>query len=59
MGIALDQKGLLWSWGKNEVGDLGQGDCEPREHPAPILGLKSQQVAQVACGNQFAIAIGK
>lgn len=39
VNAALDTSGIVWSWGKNELGELGVGDCEPRVHPAPILSL--------------------
>ena len=30
VSVALDETGLLWSWGSNQLGELGVGDCEPR-----------------------------
>lgn len=39
-GIAKDKDGLLWSWGQNESGELGQNDLKMRIYPHPILALK-------------------
>jgi len=49
---------MIWSWGKNEIGELGLGDSENRSYPSPILALKSRKVTQVACGGNFAISLG-
>jgi len=36
-GIAQDKEGLLWSWGTNQNGELGQSDLKTRVYPNPIL----------------------
>ncbi|MAO83976.1 MAG: hypothetical protein CMH50_08885, partial [Myxococcales bacterium] len=36
---ALDEAGDVWCWGANDVGQLGQGDREPRDAPVRVEGL--------------------
>ena len=59
VSTALDDSGLLWAWGSNELGELGVGDCEPRLKPFPILSLKDKQVSSVACGDAFVLCLGQ
>jgi len=59
VAAAVDSKGMIWSWGTNEIGELGLGDSENRLHPSPMLALKSRKVTQVACGGNFAISLGQ
>ena len=58
VNVAVDEKGLAWSWGENKEGELGVGDCEPRVHPFPVLSLKGKSVAAVFCGDSFVVALG-
>jgi alpha-tubulin suppressor-like RCC1 family protein len=58
LGVAVDSKGMIWTWGKNDLGELGVGDFEPRIHPYPVLTLKGKTVTQVCCGAKFVIALG-
>jgi len=51
LGVAVDVKGLVWSWGVNALGELGVGDSDPRIHPYPVLTLKGKQIHQISCGN--------
>jgi alpha-tubulin suppressor-like RCC1 family protein len=59
LGVAVDSKGLVWSWGANKAGELGVGDSDPRIHPYPVLTLKGKVVSSVNCGGQFVIALGR
>jgi alpha-tubulin suppressor-like RCC1 family protein len=58
LGAAIDQQGLLWTWGSNISGELGLGDTDPKVHPYPVMALKKKIVTQVACGSQFIVALG-
>ena len=58
VNIAVDEKGLAWSWGPNEHGELGIGDKEPRIHPFPVLNLKSKLVTSARCGDNFTFCLG-
>ena len=44
LGVALDEKGQVWSWGENRNGELGVGDKDRRVHPYPILSMKNKTV---------------
>jgi len=44
LGAAVDCKGLLWTWGSNQFGELGVGDNDVRVHPYPVLTLKGKMV---------------
>lgn len=35
--FAIDEKGLLWAWGPNHLGQLGDGTTEPRLYPLVIM----------------------
>jgi alpha-tubulin suppressor-like RCC1 family protein len=46
--------GMVWAWGKNTLGQLGDGSTLPRTIPVRIIGLLD--AAQVAASQDFAIA---
>jgi alpha-tubulin suppressor-like RCC1 family protein len=46
--------GLVWAWGKNTTGQLGDGSQVTRLVPVRVIGLDT--VAQVAAGEAFAVA---
>jgi hypothetical protein len=48
----------LWSWGKNDFGQLGLGDNDDREQPTPITAMNSK-VESVSCGDNFTICVTK
>ena len=50
--LALDDSGMLWGWGANEVGQLGQGDVLARRRPVPV----AQNIALAAAGFSHALA---
>ena len=56
---ATDSRGMVWTWGKNDQGELGLGDFDVRAHPAPMLALKSRKLKKVSCGGNFAIGLGQ
>ena len=58
MSAAIDSKGMLWTWGTNEFGELGVNDNDPKIHPYPVLSLKGKQVTQISCGGSFVLALG-
>jgi hypothetical protein len=57
-GAAVDIYGTVWTWGSNTSGELGVGDYEPRVNPFPVRQLQGKKVKIVACGGNFAIALG-
>ena len=56
---AIDQKGVIYTWGPNTDGQLGQGDFTQRILPTQIMQLKRKTISQIALGEKFAIALGK
>ena len=58
MAIVLSRNGTLYSWGTNEVGQLGQGDFQPRQTPQRIKHLEGKKVTSIGLGEDFAIALG-
>lgn len=51
--LAIDQKGVLWAWGDNGVGQLGDGTKESRLYPVPVL----EDVQQVSAGEYHTLAV--
>lgn len=61
-GCALDEAGAVACWGRNDFGQLGQGDIEDRGDQADELGTALSPVAldgsatQIACGRHHTCA---
>ncbi|XP_029696280.1 alsin isoform X2 [Takifugu rubripes] len=47
----------VWSWGRGEHGQLGQGDCLPRSQPLCIKSLNNKEVVQVSAGAHHSLAL--
>ncbi|XP_055153000.1 E3 ISG15--protein ligase HERC5 isoform X2 [Symphalangus syndactylus] len=48
--MALSMSGNIYSWGKNEFGQLGLGHTESKDYPSLIEALDNQKVEFLACG---------
>uniref|UniRef100_A0A2K6KFN3 HECT and RLD domain containing E3 ubiquitin protein ligase 5 n=1 Tax=Rhinopithecus bieti TaxID=61621 RepID=A0A2K6KFN3_RHIBE len=48
--MALTMSGNIYSWGKNEFGQLGLGHTESKDSPSLIEALDNQKVEFLACG---------
>ncbi len=35
--LGLKEDGTLWAWGRNNIGQLGQGAADVNQHPLPLL----------------------
>lgn len=46
--------GIVWAWGRNDRGQLGDGSTLNR--PVPVMTLGVTDVASVAAGREFAVA---
>lgn len=55
--LALKRDGTVWAWGKNNVGQLGDGTLGPRTAPIQIPGLSG--VVAVAAGRVHSLALTK
>ncbi|XP_006143351.2 E3 ISG15--protein ligase HERC5 [Tupaia chinensis] len=48
--MALSMTGNVYSWGKNDFGQLGLGHTESKDSPSLLRALDSQKVDFLACG---------
>ncbi|MGE5654412.1 MAG: hypothetical protein ACM3ZQ_09175 [Bacillota bacterium] len=55
--LALGRDGLVWAWGANEHGELGNGYLygSSRNLPSVVLGLSN--VAAIAAGSDYSLAL--
>ena len=53
--IALGSSGMVWSWGLNSSGQLGDGTKLQRSLPAPVLGLRN--VKAISSGSYHSLAL--
>ncbi len=58
-GMALTQQGNVYSWGENHAGQLGTGDSATKATPQLMQHLDTKRVTQLACGQNFVIALGQ
>ena len=58
-GVAMTEQGFLYSWGENNVGQLGSGDTQVKSTPQIMTHLDTKRVTSVACGRNFVIAMGQ
>ena len=59
-GFAVDAKGVIWGWGDNTKGQLGNGSKKRQYQPAPAgLGLDGSQIADIQCGNENTLFLMK
>lgn len=54
--IALSSSGKVYTWGVNELGQLGNGDDQPTAEPALVASLKDP-VVKIGCGLKHCVAI--
>jgi alpha-tubulin suppressor-like RCC1 family protein len=55
--VAVTDDGACYTWGFNEVGQLGHGHRFNSHHPVRVAGLADEHVIAVACGQQHALAL--
>ncbi|XP_008588381.1 PREDICTED: protein RCC2 [Galeopterus variegatus] len=55
--LLITTEGKLWSWGRNEKGQLGHGDTKRVEAPKPIEGLSHELIVSAACGRNHTLAL--
>ena len=44
-GFAVDTAGVLWTWGPNDQGQLGDGTTASRSSPISVIGLGSRSIS--------------
>ena len=57
--MAIDISGRVYSWGKNEAGQLGLGDSEDHETPQLIEELVGDDIVEIATGKSHALMLTK
>jgi alpha-tubulin suppressor-like RCC1 family protein len=55
-GYAVGPGGIVWAWGDNSEGQLGNGTTTPSATPILVPGLNG--ITQVAAGDHYALARG-
>ncbi|XP_017588176.1 PREDICTED: protein RCC2, partial [Corvus brachyrhynchos] len=55
--LLISAEGRLWSWGRNEKGQLGHGDTKRVEAPKLIEVLASEAIVAAACGRNHTLAL--
>lgn len=48
--VAIDAQGRVYTWGRNETGQLGVGDRLNRNAPTLVAGLEGKKAVHAACG---------
>src|SRR5207253_6806354 len=49
--------GAVWAWGKNSLGQLGQGSINPEGIPSPVIVVDLTDVTVIAAGFDHALAL--
>merc|ERR1711935_702090 len=55
--FAICDNGKVYSWGKNEIGQLGLGDKTEREFPTEMEGLTGKGAKMLVAGDRHALAL--
>jgi|GEM_PF-4373017 len=55
--VALDSNGKVWSWGKNDNGQLGSGSNISSNIPVPVIGLDSVKIVAISAGFDHTVAL--
>uniref|UniRef100_A0A8C4TU03 Regulator of chromosome condensation 2 n=1 Tax=Falco tinnunculus TaxID=100819 RepID=A0A8C4TU03_FALTI len=55
--LLITTEGKLWSWGRNEKGQLGHGDTKRVEAPKLIEVLGGEAIVLAACGRNHTLAL--
>ena len=55
--IALTADGRCYSWGHNELGQLGHGSIESSQTPRLIKKLKNLEVVDISCGGFYNLVL--
>ncbi|WP_456289400.1 S-layer homology domain-containing protein [Paenibacillus sp. AK002] len=54
-GMALSENGTVWTWGKNDNGELGNGTTTQQNSPVLVAGLSD--VTAIAAGGYYSLAL--
>jgi hypothetical protein len=51
------QENKVFSWGKNEFGNLAHGDTKDRNIPTQVDFFDGKKIIQIVCGNNHCLAL--
>ncbi|NWU70534.1 HERC5 ligase, partial [Pterocles burchelli] len=57
--VAVSLSGAVYSWGKNNFGQLGLGDTEDRDCPSYVGALEHWRTVFISCGADHTAALSK
>jgi hypothetical protein len=55
----LDVNNYVYTWGRNEVGQLGLGDTETQKDACSVEILNDREMVSICAGKNFVICLGK
>ena len=55
--LALDSSGIVYAWGKNAFGQLGDGTYIDKSSPISIDNLSGKKITQIATGSAHSVAL--
>ncbi|RZC44782.1 hypothetical protein C5167_037733 [Papaver somniferum] len=55
--VALDVEGRVYTWGRNEKGQLGHGDMIQRDRPTVISGLSKHKIMKAGAGRAHTVVV--
>lgn len=58
LAAVISRSGTCYTWGHNDVGQLGHGDFKPRQTPQRVKYLEGKKVTSIGLGEDFCIALG-
>jgi alpha-tubulin suppressor-like RCC1 family protein len=58
LAAIVSRQGSLYTWGSNELGQLGLGDFNARQNPTKVNTLDNKRVTAIGLGEEFIIALG-
>ncbi|XP_062821622.1 protein RCC2 [Anolis carolinensis] len=55
--LLITTEGKLWSWGRNDKGQLGHGDTKRVDAPKPVDLLSNETIVLAACGRNHTLTL--
>ncbi|EKX40966.1 hypothetical protein GUITHDRAFT_46944, partial [Guillardia theta CCMP2712] len=55
--VAICIEGTIWSWGRNQCGQLGHGNTKTCYFPTQVVGMAKKICIRAACGGQHTLVL--